>query len=175
MSKRLVLWNSQEYYATSDDPDEQYELDQECEEDWDEVVRFFDELLDNDTIFVAFGTVGTWRGDVRGGKIIWTPQDLYDLLQDENKIYVDKEGLHLITSHHDGVNYIDFRVLNERGKNWLLNNHDLEDRETVVETVRRACYSQNFYKHYGGSLKAIANKASSLEVNTCYYETVKEK
>lgn len=116
-----------EEYSTDPSDEEVFEfMWEENDMDWtilkEELEQFFE---GKEVLF--FGTVGRWNGTLEGGRAGEFMPLLYSLTEDCNDLKIsDKNGhLYIKCSHHDGTNYMEVKVLNERGKNFLYNwEHD---------------------------------------------------
>ena len=61
---------------------------------------------------VAIASLGTWRGSRMGYKIVGhNLKDIFGCNADENEYYCDQEDCHATCTHHDGTNYITYRVI----------------------------------------------------------------
>lgn len=87
---------------------------------------------------LALATLGLWYGKVKGGKIF---EDLESALssayEDTNTLFYKNKNatLELEARHHDGTNHFKFYELTDEGENWLLNNEDRYDRQTLHEKL----------------------------------------
>lgn len=60
---------------------------------------------------VAIASVGTWRGRRTGYKIVGDKlSDIFNISEDSNEYYCDQDDCHAVCAHHDGTNYITYRV-----------------------------------------------------------------
>ena len=65
---------------------------------------------------VAIASVGTWRGRRTGYKIVGDKlSDIFNISEDCNEYYCDQDDCHAVCSHHDGTNYITYRVFRGSG------------------------------------------------------------
>lgn len=60
---------------------------------------------------VAIASVGLWYGRRTGYKIVGDKlSDIFNCAQDCNEYYCDQDDCHATCAHHDGTNYITYRV-----------------------------------------------------------------
>ena len=60
---------------------------------------------------VAIASVGTWRGRRTGYKIVGDKlSDIFNISEDCNEYYCDQDDCQAVCAHHDGTNYITYRV-----------------------------------------------------------------
>lgn len=127
----MELYEKEEYI-----PEEKIdeEIDNMFDSDFDSFKYDFENFIKTRTL-LATGYIGTWHGNCKGGKVINSFNDLYDLWKDCDyiKVYEENGLLCLKCSHHDGTNYIEFRELTEKGKEFLDNTY--LDREQAHDKV----------------------------------------
>lgn len=95
---------------------------------------------------IAFGSVGRWDGSFSGYKVLGS--NLKDILSyfncDDVHVYYDRHGVHSVTYHHDGRNYMQFRLLrNDRNANLFL------------DKIYSGSVTDNDIKYYTKSLRPI--------------------
>lgn len=61
---------------------------------------------------VAIASLGLWHGRRLGYKMVGDKlSDIFNCSQDENEYYCDQDDVQATCSHHDGTNYITYRVI----------------------------------------------------------------
>lgn len=120
---------------------------------WGDETSAMASFMKNKT-FIAFGTIGTWQGQLEGGVVIHRFNDLYKLWNDCDyiKIYDENGHLHIECSHHDGTNHYELRELNERGVAYEYSHRSWLDRRTMINRLRQTNYSRlphYLHKVYG--------------------------
>lgn len=70
-----------------------------------------DENLPNGQIIIAYASLGLWDGRHVGGGIVGRNISNILLQAYENKWYCDRYNVRCIQSHHDGTNYILYRIV----------------------------------------------------------------
>lgn len=101
-------------------------------------------LIDEKGWLIAYGTIGTWRGDIEAGLVIRSYYDLTRLMFGRCSdcyvsLYNNGDGtLSVETAHHDGTNYFTIKQLNERGMSFLRNRAiGLTDIEKAFDEMAR--------------------------------------
>lgn len=129
-------------WATIDDvdDDEIYKfLDAQHDDDWQELEFELEKLFKHNYAIIV-GTLGLWYGRVDGGKFINNVGEFIEMLKDNTKIY-DKDGhLFIETSHHDGTNYYEMKLLTKKGVELAENNGFRHDRK-----LHQTIFNNNFY------------------------------
>ena len=126
------------------------------EDDYEVTQRFYEDIWDiydcekanlNKTLpnnIVAFGTVGTWRGNFSGYKVLGN--NLNEILSccecDDLKIYTDRYDVQGEFAHHDGTHYMTFRMVK-----------DGVDIDRFLEKVYNGDYSKEDITRYTKSLR----------------------
>lgn len=105
-------------WETLDDiPDEEVweEMDFNSEIDWEDTQRELRNFFEGKTIIVV-GKVGRWNGTFDAGKVI-SYNELYKCWNncDYVEIYDEDGHMHISSSHHDGTNHFEVKVLTEKG------------------------------------------------------------
>ena len=87
------------------------------DEEWYEEVK---NILDDERmnlnkevegVIIAFADLGLWNGRKQGCKIFGTNvNNIFDVHADHNEWYGDSNNIRSIQAHHDGTNYVLFRV-----------------------------------------------------------------
>lgn len=62
--------------------------------------------------FIAIADLGLWSGRRKGYKLLDSLEEITSIFQDNNEVIVDKDGLHISASHHDGTNYVTIYLVN---------------------------------------------------------------
>lgn len=133
---RETVYDTESYYG-----EDGYYDDTASSFDWDElVIAPISTALDRSHI-IATGSVGRWDGRSKGGKVLETLNEFYDLLKDCDIIKVEKDekALYITATHHDGTNYYTLRELTQKGLDYYYNeegNPDLTDEE-LHETLMK--------------------------------------
>lgn len=69
---------------------------------------------------IALGNLGLWYGRRGGYKIVGNKlSDIFSVYEDYNEYYCDQDDCCAICAHHDGTNYITFRVISSEVENIL--------------------------------------------------------
>lgn len=60
---------------------------------------------------VGFASLGLWYGRRNGGRVYGdTVNSIFDVMEDYNKFWADRYNVRASLAHHDGTNYVLFRV-----------------------------------------------------------------
>lgn len=105
--------------------------------------------LDNifkDKYLVAEGSLGLWNGRVAGGAVISNTHEFLQFMHDYNSVYVEDGMLKLEAIHHDGTNYINFRILSRRGVEFWYKYDDEYDRPELIKKLFKPPFSRKFTK-----------------------------
>ena len=88
---------------------------------WEVFESEIENFLDGNT-FILQGTIGTWHGQCRGGFIFDSFRNMSQAWDgcDYFEIYDENGHLYIRCSHHDGSNYYEIRMLNEKGYEYYL-------------------------------------------------------
>lgn len=192
MIKERIIYSN---YDLSDRYEEakQY-LIEECdienptdEEIW-EKIYFEDEICFEDTLeelkhffknknYLFTCVIGTWRGVCKGGKIGSNfEKDFYNFVTDCNyiKIWDENGHLYIKATHHDGTNFAEIKILNDKGyqvfDNW---DYDYSNKKTEQE-MHEMLYNNNFYSslpHFSHKVYGCPKKESVKATR----ENIKEK
>ena len=130
----------EEEYTQNDILDYIYEekrFEEEC------FLEEFGHFLSNNT-FIVVGTCGLWYGNAEGGTIINGISDFFRLLKDCNFYKITDCNGHLLVqgSHHDGTNYFELKVLNNRGEEFYDRNSYSMDRRKLCTKLFSNTYSK---------------------------------
>ena len=126
---KQIIWSNDSYF---DDKAREYYQDCQREyleddgytvsdEEWgEEVYSWLDAERMNlnvqvDGVIIAFGDLGLWRGRRQGYQILGS--NLADILRsscDDNEWYGDGYNIRARLTHHDGTNYVLYRVAKSR-------------------------------------------------------------
>ena len=133
-------WTSQESISDDELNEEWYELISYA---WDDFKTEMQRFLDEHKCLV-FGTVGTWHGQMHGGKFIRSFHDFCTLLNscDNIRIYESNGHFHIVASHHDGTNYMEMKVLTDRGVISAQNNMWDNERQFHEHLWNRPMYTK---------------------------------
>ena len=106
-------WTSPESISDADVYEEWGEI---CSLHWDNFQLEMELFLQSNYCLMC-GTVGTWRGNMKGGKFIQSLHDFNSIFRSCEHICVYEENghFHIVASHHDGTNYMEMKVLTNRG------------------------------------------------------------
>lgn len=83
----------------------------------DDINRWLDDERANlnwqiEGTIVAIADLGLWMGRRKGFKILGDKlTDIFNVSQDDNEYYCDQDDCQATCSHHDGTNYITYRVI----------------------------------------------------------------
>ena len=136
---KQIIWSNDSYF---DDKAREYYQDCQREyleddgytvsdEEWgEEVYSWLDAERMNlnvqvDGVIIAFGDLGLWRGRRQGYQILGS--NLADILRsscDDNEWYGDGYNIRARLTHHDGTNYVLYRVAKSR-----------EDAERIADKI----------------------------------------
>lgn len=136
---KQIIWSNDSYF---DDKAREYYQDCQREyleddgytvsdEEWgEEVYSWLDDERMNlnvqvDGVIIAFGDLGLWRGRRQGYQILGS--NLADILRsscDGNEWYGDGYNIRARLTHHDGTNYVLYRVAKSR-----------EDAERIADKI----------------------------------------
>lgn len=136
---KQIIWSNDSYF---DDKAREYYQDCQREyleddgytvsdEEWgEEVYSWLDDERRNlnvqvDGVIIAFGDLGLWRGRRQGYQILGS--NLADILRsscDDNEWYGDGYNIRARLTHHDGTNYVLYRVAKSR-----------EDAERIADKI----------------------------------------
>lgn len=100
---------------------------------------------------VAIASLGTWRGRRAGYKIVCDKlSDIFNCNADCNEYYCDQDDCHAVCSHHDGTNYITYRVIK---------GEDMERVEELLDKMvfENEDYEADVYKHTHSLMPYIAD------------------
>ncbi|MDD6017066.1 MAG: hypothetical protein PUC18_12480 [Prevotellaceae bacterium] len=136
----------------SDYPDEEYTWDMF----YDDINAWAEAEQENldwqiEGTIVAIASLGLWHGRCRGYKIVGDKlNDIFNCSQDRNEYYCDQDDCHAVCSHHDGTNYITYRVIKS------------EDRDKVEDllykmTFENGAYEADVLKHTHSLMPYIAD------------------
>lgn len=111
----------------------------------DEINMFFN----GDNMYLIMGTIGTWRGPMKGGFVFSTLNQLRKAWKycDYIKIYDVNGHLYIKCSHHDGTNYFEVKMLTEKGKKYINDIHTGKSNREIHTTI----WNSNFFSklpHY---------------------------
>lgn len=101
-----------------------------------------------DGVIMAFADIGTWKGRRQGYKIYedFVPDILYSSCE-ENEWYTDRWNVRSIQTHHDGTNYILYRVAKDRAS-----------AERIAQKIYNEEYDENDFMRHTKSLKPYFTK-----------------
>ena len=137
---REAKWESEDDVPNDLVFDEAYHQN---EIDWDDFCYEFGNFIDNSKNgFLLCGTVGTWRGSMRGGCYINKFDDLYKFWSgcDYIKIYDENGHIYIEASHHDGTNYAELKEMTDSGIKYMSNHYYDCD-----EITHQKMFKSNFY------------------------------
>lgn len=110
---------------------------------FEELKNFFE---DKNYLFTC--DIGTWRGVCKGGTVGNDfEKDFYKFVKDCDyiKIWDENGHLYIEASHHDGTNFAEIKILNDKGyqvfDNW---QYDYNNKKTEQE-IHQMLYNCNFY------------------------------
>ena len=84
---------------------------------------------------VAIASLGLWHGRRLGYRILGDNlTDIFDVSQDTNEYYCDQDDCQAVCSHHDGTNYITYRVIKS------------EDYDKVEELLDKMTFESDDYE-----------------------------
>lgn len=92
------------------------------EYDEDDLIYFKHEFNRLHKTYLLAGHVGTWRGNMKGGMIINSFDDICDFLNDcmYYKIYEENGHVYVQGSHHDGDNFAElFEITKKERSIWI--------------------------------------------------------
>lgn len=97
---------------------------------------------------IAIGTVGTWRGNFKGGKVLGS--NLNEILFsgdcDDISVTYDRYNVHSTLAHHDGRHHLTYRMVKEGyDANDLLNKYVYEDKDIMRYTTSLVPYIKKIY------------------------------
>ena len=155
--QKRVIWSNNEYEEWCEDMQSELTEDEinpetyygECEYSLDDERMNLKKEVDG--YIIAFANLGLWNGRVNGAKLIGT--SVADILYSECDYctwYCDPYNVKCEATHHDGTNYILYRVArNKEHAEWLVNKIAYD--EMTEESFRRATKSLRPYvaKVYG--------------------------
>ena len=123
---------------------------QNCEL-WEDITDCLASLLDEDC-YLLTGYLGSWRGNLDGGKFIKSIDYFLDVTEHLNDIKIIDQNGHLIIegSHHDGSDRYELKKLTRKGYELANKNYFANDRElhnTIMKT--------NFYSALPRFAKAL--------------------
>lgn len=136
---KQIIWSSETFYddtarAVYQDSQRDFLEDEEyyvADPEWSEVVQgFLDDERNNlncdvDGIIIAFADLGLWHGRRQGFKIYDTNiATILKSSEDENEWYGDGKDIRSRHIHHDGTNYVLYRIV-----------PDMEAAELVGEMI----------------------------------------
>ena len=133
-----------------DIPDEEVwdELNFQEEIEWEETISDLKRFFDGKTLLVT-GTVGTWQGNFAGGKVL-TVENISDCWKncDYIEIYDENGHFYIRSSHHDGTNLFEVKVLTEKGADmWDKYEYDYIWRDLSIQDVHGKLYNNSRYSH----------------------------
>ena len=129
--KKRIIWSNlninpddwkdgyKEFIETNEldtDPDNENKLWEYID---DEITRYLEDEhanLDKPTEgrILAIADLGLWNGRKQGYKILdETVNSIFDISEDYNEYYSDGYNIKATCVHHDGTNYIEYRVIRE--------------------------------------------------------------
>lgn len=128
--------------AWKEDAPYRFEEDEEIPEyTWEMFGEDIDQWLDDeksnldyfiDGSIIAIGNLGLWYGRRGGYKILGQKlSDIFCVHEDYNEYYCDQDDCHATCAHHDGTNYITFRVISQEVREIL--NWETKDNEWLYE------------------------------------------
>jgi hypothetical protein len=90
--------------------------------------------------YVLMGTVGTWRGNMAGGRYLTTLPDLLGAMGnvDYIKVYAKDRRIYIEGSHHDGTHCMELRMrkCDTKDERWERLDEDyFENAHTCTKTV----------------------------------------
>lgn len=92
---------------------------------FEELEELINNLLSKNDM-VAFGEVGRWNGKVPACLYIKNFGDFSKLMTTtsicDSEVFAENKRLYVKTSHHDGINYFEVKLVNKRGRSFLENN-----------------------------------------------------
>lgn len=100
---------------------------------------------------VALASIGTWRGRRTGYKIVGDKlNDIFNCNADGNEYYCDQDDCCATCSHHDGTNYITYRVVKPG---------DMDKVEELLDKMvyKDSDYEADVYKHTHSLMPYIAD------------------
>lgn len=124
----------------------------------EDLIYFIEDEITNlnsrlDNNLIAIGNIGLWNGRRLGYQIL--TDNLNSILtelkmQDTNTFYSDGKDVKAIMHHHDGTNYVTFRMLNNkedqmRFLNRIYNNEDVVQEEIDEYTTSLHDYIADIY------------------------------
>jgi hypothetical protein len=156
--QRRVIWTNNDYdewkEALLADGEEEESLTYERYYD-DCSINFDDERcnldVEVDGYIVAFADLGLWNGRYKGAKLVgYNVKDIIVQMNDYDTIYCDQYNVRHESIHHDGTNYIIYRVAKDREQAERLANK-IAYGDMDEEQFRRATKSLRPYvaKVYG--------------------------
>ena len=95
--------------------------------------------------YLAVGTVGRWNGTFKGGFIFHSFQELFNKVGEDCdyfKFYDVNGHFYMQSSHHDGRNLVEIKVLTKRGEDYYQNWEYGSDGRT-----EEACHKQLFNRY----------------------------
>lgn len=122
------------YKESHPDEDDEYTWEMYYEDinDWLDCER--DNLnYDIDGTIVAIASLGLWHGRRLGYKMLGQNlTDIFSVSQDTNEYYCDQDDCLAVCSHHDGTNYITYRVIRS------------EDYDKVEELLDKMAFESDY-------------------------------
>lgn len=103
--------------------------------------------LDYNVDIIAIADIGLWNGRVKGYKLLKNLNQIFDVAEDYNEYYVEGVTLKADCIHHDGVNHINFYVIN-------LNKNGVQDFLDDIYYQREISKSR-FYKYCKSAGKLV--------------------
>lgn len=115
---------------------------------WDMVKKDLTEHCTNQRSYLLVrGTAGTWRGNLPGGKVVNTFDDVLNGMSSDCDIEIQQDStgeLTIIGRHHDGTNHYNVRFLTKKGIEWYERHEWSSDREIVEHLWETKCYTKRF-------------------------------
>ena len=126
----------------------------------DEVWNFIDESLSNqfddermnlnvktEGRVVAIADVGLWNGRRQGYRILGANvNEIFRISEDYNEYYSDGHNIKATCTHHDGVNYVEYRVIREdRNIDNLFNGEEITRKRLNYYTKSLLPYVKAVY------------------------------
>lgn len=111
------------------------------EEEFSNLETFFN----GERTYLAVGTVGRWNGTFKGGFIFHSFQELLNKVGkdcDYFKLYDVNGHFYMQSSHHDGTNLVEVKVLTKRGEDYYQNWEYGSDGRTEA-----VCHKQLFNRY----------------------------
>lgn len=132
MKKHLIYTTNYDYYKDNAIENLQENDIEPTQENIDNEIYFLmceylqneKDNLDINIDIIAIADIGLWNGRVKGYKLFNNLNQIFNVSADYNDYYVEGCTLKATCVHHDGVNYVDFYVidLNKNGAQDFLND-----------------------------------------------------